>query len=184
MSSSGPKRAPVPSASRSTAMAADASGDGEDAISPREAGTGTMKVPHPRVGSTDNAGRGENPVAPDGVLLPVTTRVPTQRVEAPVTAGGGCLMGLTQGFPGLVIPSVLRRMASRSGPRGARCQGATWKGFPLALGAGGETPPPVPRDAGADFGDKWGKPPVRGDTTPQHEPGTGLDQSRNTPLGG
>ena len=30
----------------------------------------------------------------------------------------------------------------------------------------------------------WGKPPVRGDTTPRHEPGTGRDQSRNTPLGG
>jgi len=28
-----------------------------------------------------------------------------------------------------------------------------------------------------------GKPPVRGDTTPRHEPGTGRDQSRNTPLG-
>jgi len=30
----------------------------------------------------------------------------------------------------------------------------------------------------------WGKPPVRDDTTPRHEPGTGRDQSRNTPLGG
>jgi len=30
----------------------------------------------------------------------------------------------------------------------------------------------------------WGKPPVRGDTTPRHEPGTGRDQSRNTPQGG
>jgi len=30
----------------------------------------------------------------------------------------------------------------------------------------------------------WGKPPVRGDTTPRHEPGTGREQSRNTPLGG
>jgi len=29
----------------------------------------------------------------------------------------------------------------------------------------------------------WGKPPVRGDTTPRHEPGTGRDQSRNTPVG-
>ena len=29
-----------------------------------------------------------------------------------------------------------------------------------------------------------GKPPVSGDTTPRHEPGTGRDQSRNTPLGG
>jgi len=30
----------------------------------------------------------------------------------------------------------------------------------------------------------WGKPPVRGDTTPQHEPRTGRDRSCNTPLGG
>jgi len=30
----------------------------------------------------------------------------------------------------------------------------------------------------------WGKPPVSGDTTPRHEPGTGREQSRNTPLGG
>jgi len=30
----------------------------------------------------------------------------------------------------------------------------------------------------------WGKPPVRGDTTPRHEPGTGREQSRNTPLWG
>ena len=29
-----------------------------------------------------------------------------------------------------------------------------------------------------------GNPPDRGDTTPRHEPGTGLEQSRNTPLGG
>jgi len=46
------------------------------------------------VGSTDDAGRGENPVAPGRVVRPVATRVPTQRVEAPVTAGGDCLMGL------------------------------------------------------------------------------------------
>jgi len=30
----------------------------------------------------------------------------------------------------------------------------------------------------------WGKPPVRGDTTPRHEPGTGREQSRNTLLRG
>jgi len=30
----------------------------------------------------------------------------------------------------------------------------------------------------------WGKPPDRGATTPRHEPGTGREQSRNTPLGG
>jgi len=30
----------------------------------------------------------------------------------------------------------------------------------------------------------WGKPPDRSDTTPLHEPGTGREQSRNTPLGG
>jgi len=30
----------------------------------------------------------------------------------------------------------------------------------------------------------WGKRPVRGDTPPRHEPGTGRDQSRNTSLGG
>jgi len=30
----------------------------------------------------------------------------------------------------------------------------------------------------------WGKPPDRGDTTPRPEPGTGREQSRNTPLGG
>jgi len=83
------------------------------------------------VGSTDDAGRGENPVAPDGVVFPVTTRVPTQRVEAPVTAGGDCLMGLTRGFPGSVNPSVPRRMAPKSEPRGARCQRATGQGFPL-----------------------------------------------------
>ena len=29
-----------------------------------------------------------------------------------------------------------------------------------------------------------GKPPVMGDTTPRHEPETGREQSRNTPLGG
>jgi len=33
-------------------------------------------------------------------------------------------------------------------------------------------------------GQLWGKPPVRGDTTPRHEPGMGREQSRNTPLGG
>jgi len=30
----------------------------------------------------------------------------------------------------------------------------------------------------------WGNPPDRNDTTPWHEPGTGREQSRNTPLGG
>jgi len=37
---------------------------------------------------------------------------------------------------------------------------------------------------GGKEGRVWGKPPVRGDTTPRHEPGTGRNQSRNTPLGG
>jgi len=83
------------------------------------------------VGSTDNAGRGENPVAPDGVFLPESTRAPTQRVEASVTAGGDCLMGLTRGFPGSVIPSIPRRMAPKSVPPGARCQRATGQGFPV-----------------------------------------------------
>ena len=49
----------------------------------------------------------------------------------------------------------------------------------------------LPRDP-ADSGEavpcrhtaQWGKPPDRGDTTPRHEPGTGREQSRNTPLGG
>jgi len=42
------------------------------------------------------------------------------------------------------------------------------------------------RSGGGDMLDAvlWGKPPDRGDTTPQHEPGTGREQSRNTPLGG
>jgi len=83
------------------------------------------------VGSTDDAGRAENPVATDGVVLPVTTRVPTQRVEAPVTAGGDCLMGLTRGFPGSENPSVPRRMAPKNEPPGARCQRATGRSFPL-----------------------------------------------------
>jgi len=100
------------------------------------------------VGSTDDAGRGDIPVAPDGVVLPVTTRVPTQRVEAPVTAGGDCLMGLTRGFPGSLNPSVPRRMAPKREPQEERCQRATGQGFPLTSGGGGETPPPVPRDAG------------------------------------
>jgi len=76
-------------------MAADASGAVEDAIPPLEAGTGKIRMPPPRVGSPDDAGRGENPVAPDRVVRPVTTQVPTQRVEAPVTAGGDCFIGLT-----------------------------------------------------------------------------------------
>jgi len=122
------------------------------------------------VGSTDDAGRGENPVAPDWVVLPVTTRVPIQRVKAPVTTGGDCLMGLTLGIPGSVNLSVPHRMAPRSEPPEARCQGATGQGFPLAYGGGGETPPPVPRDAGPEVGYTWRKPPVRGDTTPRHEP--------------
>jgi len=83
------------------------------------------------VGSTDDAGRGENQVAPDRVFLPVTARVPTQRVEAPVTSGGDCLVGLTRGFPGSVNPSVPRRMAPESEPPGACCQRATGQGFPL-----------------------------------------------------
>jgi len=83
------------------------------------------------VGSTDDAGRGENPVAPDEVVLPVTTRVPTQSVEAPVTAGGDCLMGLTRGFSGSVNPSVPRCMAPKSEPPGARCQRSTGQGLPL-----------------------------------------------------
>jgi len=40
-------------------------------------------MPHPMVGLTDNAGRGEIQVEHDGVVLPVTTRVATRRVEAP-----------------------------------------------------------------------------------------------------
>jgi len=132
MSSSGPKRAPAPSASRLTAMAAVASGAVEDSIPLQEPGTGKRRVPHPRVGSTDDAGSGEIPVAPDGVDLPVTTRVPTQRVAAPITAGGDCLMGLTRGFPGSVKPSVPRRMSPRSEPPGAHCQRATGQGFPRA----------------------------------------------------
>jgi len=36
----------------------------------------------------------------------------------------------------------------------------------------------------SDGSSVWGKLPVRGDTAPRHEPGTGRDQSRNTPLGG
>jgi len=83
------------------------------------------------VESKDDVGRGENPVAPDRVVLPVMTRVPTQRVEVPVTAGGDCLMGLTRGFPGSVNPSVPRRMAPKSELPGARCQRATGQGFPL-----------------------------------------------------
>jgi len=83
------------------------------------------------VGSPYDAGRGENPVAPDRVVRPVTTQVPTLRVQAPVTAGGDCLMGLTLGFPGSVNPSVPRRMATQSEPPGARCQRATGRGFPL-----------------------------------------------------
>jgi len=114
------------------------------------------------VGSTDDAGRRESPVAPDRVVLPVTTRVPTQRVEAPVTASGDCLMGLTRGFPGSVNPSVPRRMAPKSEPLGARCQRATGQGFPLTWGGGGEIAPPVARDADPEVGDMWGKPPVRG----------------------
>jgi len=83
------------------------------------------------VGSTDDAGREENPVAADRVVLQVTPRVPTQRVEAPVTAGWGCLMVLTRGFPGSVNPSVPRRMAPKSEHQGARCHRATGQGFSL-----------------------------------------------------
>jgi len=133
------------------------------------------------VGSTDDAGRGENPVASDRVVLQVTTRVPTQRVEAPVTAGGDCLKGLTRGFPSSVNPSVPRRMAPKSDPLWARCQRATGQGFPLTRGRSGETPPPVPRDAGPEVEDMCGKTVVMGDTTPRQEPGTGPEQSRNTP---
>jgi len=46
------------------------------------------------------------------------------------------------------------------------------RGFPLGLGGVGETPPPLPRDAGPEVGDMWGKPPVRGDTAP------GMSQGR------
>jgi len=77
------------------------------------------------VGSTDDAGRGENPAAPDRAVFPVTTRVPTQTVKAPVTAGGDYRMGLPRGFPGSVNPSVPRRMAPKSEPPGARCRRAT-----------------------------------------------------------
>jgi len=83
-------------------------------------GTGKIRTPHPRVGYTNNAGRGENPVAPDGVVLPVTTRVPPGESKPPVTASGDRHMGLTLGFPGSVNPSVARRMAARSEPPGAR----------------------------------------------------------------
>jgi len=42
----------------------------------------------------------------------------------------------------------------------------------------------VPNKVGEVPPGLWGKPPDRGDTTPRHEPGTGREQSRNTPLGG
>jgi len=72
------------------------------------------------VGYTNNSGRGEDPVAPDGVVLPVTKRVPPGEPNPPVTAGGDRLMGLTRGFPGSVNPWVPRRMAPWSEPPGAR----------------------------------------------------------------
>jgi len=43
-------------------------------------GTKKIRTPHPKVRHTNNAGRGENPIALDGVFLPVMTWVPTRRV--------------------------------------------------------------------------------------------------------
>jgi len=83
------------------------------------------------MGCTNNSGRVENPVAPDGVVLPVTKRVPPGDSNPPVTAIGDRLTGLTRGFPGSVNPSVPSRMAPKSEPPGARCQRATGQGFPL-----------------------------------------------------
>jgi len=40
------------------------------------------------------------------------------------------------------------------------------EGLPPVASGGGETLPPVQRDAGPEVGDMWGKPPVRGDTAP------------------
>jgi len=49
------------------------------------------------------------------------------------------------------------------------------------VGGGSRSPRPATIDGRREV---WGKPPDRGDTTPRHEPGTGREQSRNTPLGG
>jgi len=100
------------------------------------------------VGSTDDAGRGENPVAPDGVVLPVTTRVPTQRVEAPVTAGGDCLMGLTRGFPRLGEPvGPPPYGAQERAPRGTLSESHR-TGFPPDLGRGWRDTAPGPARRG------------------------------------
>jgi len=81
--------------------------------------TGKMRTSHPRVGYRNSSGRRRNPVVPDGVVLPVTKRVPPGESNPPVTASGDHLMGLTRGFPGSVNPSVPRRRAPRSEPPGA-----------------------------------------------------------------
>ena len=47
----------------------------------------------------------------------------------------------------------------------------------------GQTAPTI-KHVGLKQAVLWGKPPDRGDTTPRHEPGTGREQSCNTPLGG
>jgi len=83
MSSSGPKRAPAP---RPHGQAPWQPSRREPQKTPsrlERQGTGKIKTPHPRVEHTNNARRGENPIAPDGVVLPVKTRVLTSRVETP-----------------------------------------------------------------------------------------------------
>jgi len=129
-----------------------------------------MRTPHPRVGCTINSGRGKNPGAPDGVVLPLKTTVPPGDSKPLVTASGDRLMGLTRGFPGSENPSVPSRKAPWSEPPVARWQGITGRGFPLAEAGGGETPSSVPQDAGPEVGHMWRKPPVRGDTVPGMSP--------------
>jgi len=72
--------------------------------------------------------------------------------------------------------------ASQRAPKGT-LTGSHRAGFAPWRRGGGETPPPVPRDAGREVGDMWGNPPVMGDTPPRSSRGRVATIHVTPPLG-
>ena len=111
-------------------------------------------------------------------LVPATT-------PSLVVATAGSTLGTPRGIP---IPSFVGSRGLLPTITVARPTGAPSTGmlYPpkvglLSLLVDVQKAPELVVHAGTGL---WGKPPVRGDTTPWHKPGTGRDQSRNTPLAG
>ena len=175
MSSPGPNRAPAPSASRSTAMAAGASGAAEDAIPPREAGNREDKDAPPQGGAHEQRGtRGEPGRARRG-RPPGDGKGTSRRVETP---------GHRWRCPPYGTDPRVTRLGEPVGPppycvleRAPRVTltGRHRAGIPPSLGRGWRDIAPSPARRGPRGGGYVGETPRQGWHGPRHEPGTGRD---------